>query len=328
MSEKDEKDSNTLSMRSFPKRLGRRSVFACLGLFSKGILIGIADTIPGFSGGSMAFITGIYRELVESLGSFRLGLIRLLWRGEVRRVVGEINLIFLGVLFLGIGVGVFLFAGVMVELIESYGPPMKALFLGLMISSVILILRGMDLRGKIATMLWIGIIGLVLGYVLTSFESLTLGEGWIFTFLAGVIGICAMILPGISGSFLLLVMGKYREVMEAIEGLDFGFLMIFGFGCCLGLILFSRLLKGIFRRWHREAFVFMSGLIVGCLHRLWPWWSRGDEVGGVASEKVLPWRLIEAGESVFLTGTGVCFMIGVGVPWLVDGFIRRRSDLF
>lgn len=243
----------------------------------KGACMGAADVIPGVSGGTIAFIMGIYDEFVGSIASINAEAVKLLLKGQIREFWKHINGNFLVALAAGIGVSVVALAGLMQYLLSSHPIQTWAFFFGLIVASSIFILRGIS-GWKLREGLLL-VFGCILGVVICTLSPTQTPDALWFIFLSGSIAICAMILPGISGSFILLILGKYEFIMRAISelvaGVDFGknliIIGIFLGGACVGILAFSKFLHWLLARWHKETLIVLAGFIIGSLVKVWPW---------------------------------------------------------
>lgn len=243
----------------------------------KGACMGAADVIPGVSGGTIAFIMGIYDEFVGSLASINAEALKLLFSGRFKDFWKHINGSFLLSLITGIGISVISLASLMQYLLESHPIQTWAFFFGLIVASSIFILRGIS-GWKTREILLIAF-GILLGIVICTLSPTQTPEGLWFIFLSGAIAICAMILPGISGSFILLILGKYQFIMgvisDLVSGVNFGqnFLIIcvFGIGAVIGILAFSKFLHWLLARWQKETMIVLAGFIIGSLVKVWPW---------------------------------------------------------
>ncbi len=234
----------------------------------KGLAMGTADIVPGVSGGTLAFILGIYERLLKALTSFNVTAIRLLFRGKMKALWQHIDGPFLLCLFGGILFAIFSLANLIVYLLEFHPVPLWAFFNGLIIASLPLLVRNIQwnlLRGILF------VLGAIFAMLITTLTPMqTNPSAWLF-FIAGFIAICAMILPGISGSFLLLIMGMYAPMTAAVSELQFGVLILFALGCVTGLMIFSRVLTFALKRAHDAMLALLSGIVLGALFRIWPW---------------------------------------------------------
>ena len=243
----------------------------------KGACMGAADVIPGVSGGTIAFIMGIYDEFVGSIAKVDSEAFRLLLKGKLCDFWKHINGNFLLALFAGIGASVVILAGLMQMLLSDHPIQTWAFFFGLIVASSIFILRG--IKGwKVRDGLFL-VLGCILGVVVCTLSPTQTPDALWFIFLSGAIAICAMILPGISGSFILLILGKYQYIMGVISGLAAGqnvisnllILGVFLIGAAVGIIAFSKFLHWLLARWHKETLIALAGFIIGSLVKVWPW---------------------------------------------------------
>ena len=243
----------------------------------KGACMGAADVIPGVSGGTIAFIMGIYDEFVGSLASINGEALKLLLKGRFAAFWKHINGSFLLSLVAGIGISVIALAGLMQMLLSDFPIQTWAFFFGLIVASSIFIIRGIS-GWKIREGLLL-IFGVALGAVICTLSPTQTPDGLWFIFLSGALAICAMILPGISGSFILLILGKYQYIMGCISGLVSGvdftrnllILGVFGLGAIIGILSFTRFLHWLLARWKKETMIVLAGFIIGSLVKIWPW---------------------------------------------------------
>lgn len=243
----------------------------------KGACMGAADVIPGVSGGTIAFIMGIYDDFVGSLASINGEAVKLLSKGQFKDFWKYINGSFLLSLVIGIGISVISLASLMQTLLTDFPIQTWAFFFGLIVASSIFIIRGIN-GWKLREGLLLAL-GVILGIVICTLSPTQTPEGLWFIFLSGAIAICAMILPGISGSFILLILGKYQYIMGVISGLvsgiDFGrnllILCVFAIGAVVGILGFSKFLHWLLARWNKETLIVLAGFIIGSLVKVWPW---------------------------------------------------------
>lgn len=243
----------------------------------KGACMGAADVIPGVSGGTIAFITGIYDDLLASINAIDATAMKLFFTGKLKEFWKHINGGFLLSLFCGIGLSVMTLAGIMQYLLEHHPIQTWAFFFGLIVASSIFILRG--IKGWNLKAVLFLVLGVVLGVTVCTLSPTTTPDALWFIFLSGAIAICAMILPGISGSFILLILGKYQYIMSAITGLTSGeaigesivVIGVFAVGAVCGILSFSRFLHWLLGRFHKETLLVLAGFIIGSLVKVWPW---------------------------------------------------------
>ena len=243
----------------------------------KGACMGAADVIPGVSGGTIAFIMGIYDEFVGSLASINGEALKLLFKGRFAAFWKHINGSFLLSLVIGIGISIIALAGLMQMLLSDFPIQTWAFFFGLIVASSLFIIRGIS-GWKLREGLLL-IFGILLGAVICTLSPTQTPDGLWFIFLSGALAICAMILPGISGSFILLILGKYQFIMgcisDLVSGINLGqnLLIIGTFGCgaLIGILSFSRFLHWLLARWQKETMIVLAGFIIGSLVKIWPW---------------------------------------------------------
>ena len=243
----------------------------------KGACMGAADVIPGVSGGTIAFIMGIYDEFVGSIARIDSEAVKLLLKGHIREFWKHINGTFLISLIAGIGVSIVSLAGLMQMLLTNHPIQTWAFFFGLIVASSLFILRGIS-GWRLRDGIFIAI-GCVLGVVVCTLSPTQTPDALWFIFLSGAIAICAMILPGISGSFILLILGKYQYIMERIteivSGVDLGsnilIMVVFMVGAVVGILAFSKFLHWLLARWNKETLIVLAGFIIGSLVKVWPW---------------------------------------------------------
>jgi putative membrane protein len=247
----------------------KRPFFDYVILAAKGFCMGAADVVPGVSGGTMAFILGIYEELLDAIKSFDLRSLRLLLTFKAKAFFESISWKFLLALGLGILTAIFTLARLLAWLLQNTPVLIWAFFLGLILASVVTVSR------RICTwqpLTWFSLItGLIGIYLLVGLVPGTTPNDLWFLFLSGAVAICAMILPGISGSFILVLMGKYQYILEAVNQRDFLVLLIVAAGACAGIAAFSRLLGWLLLRYHDLMVAFLTGLMLGSLRKIWPW---------------------------------------------------------
>ncbi|MEX0618201.1 MAG: DUF368 domain-containing protein [Pseudohongiellaceae bacterium] len=262
-------------------------------VFIKGMAMGVADSVPGVSGGTIAVVTHIYDELIFSLRAINLTALRLLFNSGVKSAWSYINGNFLLVLLAGIVLALWLSANTVLYLLAHFFEPLMAFFIGLVLAS------SWTLRVRIDSFNVKRLAALMLGVLLTlAISSLTPRTGdvsAVYLFFCGMIAICAMILPGLSGAFLLLILGVYNNVMEALIAFDLPVIAVFVSGCAIGLLGFSRLLGWALYRHPQVSYAGLTGMLLGSVYVLWPWqqplaWytDSGGERHVLQSGNVLP----------------------------------------
>jgi len=250
-------------------RSAKRPFFAYLVLASKGFCMGAADLVPGVSGGTMAFILGIYEDLLNAIKSFDLSGLRLIAAFRLRAFMGHVSWEFLLSVGIGILTAIFTLSKGLSWLLQNRPVLIWSFFLGLILASVITVSRRVE-KWRVPT--WLSLTGGATGiYILVGLVPGTTPDDLWFLFVSGAVAICAMILPGISGSFILVLMGKYQYVLQAVTGRDFLVLFVVAAGACAGIVAFSRLLTWLLNRYHDLMVAFLTGLMIGSVRKIWPW---------------------------------------------------------
>ena len=239
------------------------------GIFLRGLLMGAADIVPGVSGGTVAFITGIYDQLLDSLRAVDLEFLARLSRLDIAGAWQHINGRFLLALLLGIATSIFSLAQLVSWVLEHHPVPLWAFFFGLILASAAVLLREVDnwSAPKVLCLLSAGAVAVCIA--LSPVMSLEMGLAGVF--LAGFLAVCAMILPGISGSFILVLLGMYSTTLVALKSLDLVFILVFVIGAGCGLLCFSRLLHWLLQRFHQGTMAVLTGFLFGSLLVVWPW---------------------------------------------------------
>ena len=235
----------------------------------KGFCMGAADVVPGVSGGTMAFVLGIYEKLIMSIRSFDLLFLKHLISFRLKAAMDHVPWRFLLALGLGILFAVFSLAKALSWLLQNHPVFIWSFFFGLILSSIFVVSR--HLKKWTLTLLIAAILGTVGAYVLVGLVPLSTPDAPWFLFMSGAIAICAMILPGISGSFILVLLGKYRYVLEAVNNRDILVLFMVLLGAVFGLITFVRLLNWLLKKSHETTIAVLMGLMLGSLRKVWPW---------------------------------------------------------
>ncbi len=239
------------------------------GVVARGMLMGAADAIPGVSGGTIAFITGIYEELIFSLKQCGVKALKVLFQEGLKSAWQYINGGFLLALFSGVIISILTVSGVVLYLLANHPILLWAFFFGLILAAVWSVIRHID-KWKIgitATFL----IGTVSAFFITTISPTTIDTSPFIVFLSGMIAICAMILPGISGSFILLLLGMYSPMLTAVKELQLVTLSIFASGCVAGLLSFSHILSWMFNHYKTMTLALLGGFMLGSLNKVWPW---------------------------------------------------------
>lgn len=270
----------------------KRSFKEYTAIFFKGIAMGAADVVPGVSGGTIAFITGIYEELIESISAFNIKTLQDLKNKGVKSVWKTINGNFLISLLLGIFLSVISLARGISYLLENEPVLLWSFFFGLVLASVFFVGKQIQIW-NFRTISFL-LLAVFTAYYITTLEPLAVDDGtWWFLFLSGALAVCAMILPGISGSFILVLLGSYKIVLEALYSKNIQVIVIVACGAITGLLGFSKILKYLFHKYKNITLASLTGFILGSLNKIWPW------------KQTLSWRTNSKGLEVPLSQKSV-----------------------
>ncbi|MFT4768004.1 MAG: putative membrane protein [Glaciecola sp.] len=284
------------------------------GVLLRGVLMGAADIVPGVSGGTMAFITGIYHRLISAITAFDLTLLRCVFAGRWREAFERTDAAFLATLLLGIAISVFSLARSISSLLETQPLLLWSFFFGLILASALVLIR------HVSQWTMTAVAGLLLGAVFAAGVGLSPAFAlpiapWSF-FVAGFFAICAMILPGISGSFILVLLGMYPAVLAAIETLELVSMGLFATGAASGLLVFSRLLSYLLSEHHSPTLATLTGFLCGSLLVVWPWKTVPGDTGAVFP--ISPQHYGELfGDSQLMICT-VLIILGFIAVWLLE----------
>jgi len=295
-------------------------------LFFKGVGMGTADIVPGVSGGTIAFITGIYEALLTAIASINSRLVLQVLRLNLKQALAGLHLRFLVTLVCGIALAVISTSHLMHYLLTEHAVQTWSVFFGLITASILVVAHSINKRFTTFPAL---ILGAILAYGITGLIPLyTPEEPW-FIFFSGMIAICAMILPGLSGSFILLILGKYAFITAALRNPfnpdNLEIILIFITGCLVGILGFSRILRYGLARWHDYTLALLTGIMLGSMRKVWPWKItlesqiiRGKE-HVLREENVWPLLDFEFGIALFLMLTGFTLVM------LLDKKSRQRA---
>ena len=262
-----------------------------ISVFFKGMAMGAADIVPGVSGGTIAFISGIYDRLIDAIAACSPDKLVWLAKGRFKETWQAVDGPFLLALLAGILTSIFSLAQLISYLLEAHPEPLWSFFFGLIVASVLLVGRQIE-RWNVAAIAAI-VIGTAFAYLITVAVPIQLPVTMLTLFFGAAVAICAMILPGISGSFILLLLGLYAGVLEAVRNLDVALLGVFLLGCIGGLLSFARLLSWLLDYARNITLAFLTGLLLGSLNKVWPW------------KETLTWRQNSHGEMVPLIESNV-----------------------
>lgn len=289
--------------------------------------MGAADVVPGVSGGTIAFISGIYEELISTISGVKPSLIKI-WRTEgFKAMWKELNGPFLLALVSGILISIFTLMRLAGYLLENHPILIWSFFFGLVVASVWYVGSQIP-RWNFKVVLSL-IIGAGVAFYIVSLPPLGANTSSIFIFLAGAIAICAMILPGISGAFILVLLGAYKTIIEAVEDFDFKTIGIFAVGAIVGLLSFSKLLKWLFVHYTNVTLAVLTGFIAGSLNKIWPWKEvlKREFYGGkeviLDDASVLPWNF--NGDPKILPAI-LLMLAGFLLIFLLERFASKKPE--
>lgn len=272
----------------------RRSLKDYFIISVKGMAMGAADVVPGVSGGTIAFISGIYEELIRTISGVHIGLLRIWKEDGFSAMWKAFNGNFIVALLSGILLSIFTVMRLANYLLENHPILIWAFFFGLVLASIYYV--GKQIPKWTFNVFLFLLLGAGVAFYLTTLPPMTAAASNLFLFFAGAIAICAMILPGISGAFILVLLGAYKTVSEAAHDFDLKTLGIVALGAIFGLLSFSRLLKWLFLNYSTLTLAVLTGFIAGSLNKIWPWKrvletaQYGDKSVAIREESVLPWN--------------------------------------
>lgn len=309
----------------------RRSLRDYIALSGKGMMMGAADAVPGVSGGTIAFMMGIYEELIFSLKQFGPAAVLMLFREGPVAVWKHVNGSFLLTLISGILFSLLTISHVVLYWLAEYPELLWSFFFGLILASVWSVCRHIDLWDRNTYTSFI--VGVVTAYFVTSMSPTSLEVTPLFIFLSGMVAICAMILPGISGSFILLLLGMYAPILMAIKNLELGTLSLFVGGCIVGLLSFSRVLSWMFSSFKTTTFALLGGFMLGSLNKVWPWKyttaytinRHGEEIP-LVQENISPFSFESlTGEPALLMYSLLLMIVGVLMVVVIEKMGRKSE---
>jgi len=287
-------------------------------LLLKGMAMGGADIIPGVSGGTIAFITGIYEELIHSIKSVDANAIALLFSFRFKEFWEKVNGPFLITLVLGILISAFSLVQLLSHLLENYPIQLWSFFFGLILVSAILVAR--QVRTWSVKEVVAGLIGIIVAFLITQGTASETPDDLWFIYICGAIAICAMILPGISGSFILVLLGKYEYIINAIKDFNIGVLVVFALGCITGIAAFSRLVSWLLARYHSMTISLLAGFMLGSLNKIWPWKEVQSE------NNILPNVYQSQGTDPYLAEALLFFAVGVLLVILIEKLAHSLKE--
>lgn len=246
-----------------------RNLLQYIFIVLKGMAMGIAELVPGVSGGTIAFVAGIYEEFIGSINNVNLATFKTLRSEGFKSFWTQLNGNFLLALFLGMLVSIVSFSKLIKWLLEFHPIAIWSFFFGLVLASILFVAKQIKKWTFLSVVL--ALLSAVLAYYITTLPPSSNADSLPYLFMSGAIAICAMILPGISGAFILVLLGSYQTVIEAVDQRDFKILITVALGCLVGILSFARLLKWMFKNHKNITLAVLTGFIAGSLNKIWPW---------------------------------------------------------
>lgn len=295
-------------------------------LVLKGFAMGLADIVPGVSGGTVAFITGIYDELLKSISSVNKEFIQLLLSFKIKAAFEHLNIKFLAPLFLGIASAILLTSRLMHYLLQTHPTHTWGFFFGLIVASIIYIAKSVEKPWDFKKVTKI-LMGASIGYALVSLVPVQSENNYLNIFLSGSVAICAMILPGISGSFILLILGKYAFITGALKAPfadnNLIFILIFCIGCLIGILSFSKLLNFLMNKYHQAMILILTGFMIGSLKKIWPWKETLEAITVRGKTHVLREANILPQLDSSTLGTLALMLLGFIIVFAIERFAKK-----
>ncbi len=300
-------------------------------IFLRGIAMGAADAVPGVSGGTVALITGIYSRLIQAIRAFDAEAIGLFLKGKWVIFWKKIDGSFLVSLLAGVLASLVALSRVILYLLATYPEVLWSFFFGLIVASAWII--GKNIKGWSVGLILSLLIGTITGYLITILSPAETPETVLYIFASGMIAICAMILPGISGSFILLILGKYDFILKALKEFNIWVILTFVSGCLIGLLAFSHVIHWLLRKYHTITMAFLTGIMLGSLNKVWPWkqilttyTDRHGEVKALTEANVLPqnYEALTGNEAHLLMSVIFAF-VGFVLVYVID-YLGQSSE--
>lgn len=288
----------------------------------KGFGMGAANVIPGVSGGTIALLTGIFTEIIDALNALMdPSSWKMLLKGQFREFWRYIHGTFLVSLLVGVLISIFSLAKLMVYVMHFYPVQTWAFFFGLIIASSVYMIY--DIKGwKFVDFLFFAV-GIALGVVICTLSPTTTPDDLWFIFICGAIAVCTMILPGISGSFILVILGKYDYIMQSVNQLNLPVLLVFGLGCVIGILGFSKFLHWLLKRYERATMLTLVGFVIGALVKVWPWNDMTAVAEGQLLRSGMTAESAQAGAQALLSAgnaaQGIDLQIPEAIIWAIAG---------
>ncbi len=287
--------------------------------------MGIAELVPGVSGGTIAFVTGIYEEFIGTINNVNLSTFQTWKKNGFKVFWTKLNGNFILVLFAGMAISILSFSKLISWLLENHPIPVWSFFFGLVLASVIFVAKA--IKKWNATGIALFLFGAIAAYYITTLPPSANTDSLPFLFLSGAVAICAMVLPGISGSFILVLLGSYKTILDAVNDKDFKIIMTVGAGTIVGLLSFAKLLKWLFANYRDTTLAILTGFILGSLNKIWPWKkvietkTFGEKIIVINEQNVMPFSF--EGDAQLTTAI-VTAMIGFSLIFILERAASKK----
>ncbi len=288
----------------------------------KGMAMGAANVIPGVSGGTIALITGIFERLIDAIKSFNITALKLLFKGKINDLIKHIDLWFLVSVFLGVGIAIVTIAQLFKFLFAEYPVYIWAYFFGLVLASVYFVGKTVKVWNLISIITFF--IGTIIAIAISVLTPASENSSTLYLFICGIVAICSMIIPGLSGSFVLILMGNYQLVMiNAVSEFNIKTLLPVALGAGIGLIGFSHFLSWLLKRFHNQTIAMLTGFVLGSLGILWPWKETLTQTFGEKVKTIgYDWHLPSINTEFFIA---VIFIIlGIASIWITESLGSKK----
>lgn len=307
--------------------MSQRNLSSYLIITLKGVAMGAADVVPGVSGGTIAFISGIYEELITSINNINLSLIKVLRKEGFKTFWKTLNGNFLLSVFLGIFISVFSLARLISWLMVNQPILLWSFFFGLVLASVIFVAKEIK-KWNLGTIVAF-VLGALVAYYITTLPPAENTASTPFLFFSGTLAVCAMILPGISGAFILVLLGSYKTILDAVHQRDLFTIATVALGAVFGLLSFARLLKWMFANYKNSTLALLTGFILGSLNKIWPWKkvletkTYGDKIIPVKEVNISPFQFEGDNQLTYAILLG---LLGFCVIFILERFATKSKN--
>ncbi len=305
----------------------QRNLLDYLKITLKGMAMGAADVVPGVSGGTIAFISGIYEELIATISGVKASLFSTWKEHGFKAMWQELNGNFIIALFAGILISIFTLMRLAHYLLETHPILIWSFFFGLVLASIWYVAKQIP-KWNFKVILSL-ILGAALAYYIVSLPPMAANTSYLFLFFSGALAICAMILPGISGAFILVLLGAYKTITEAVHDFDFKTIAVFAVGAVTGLLSFSKLLKWLFDNYSNITLAALTGFIAGSLPKIWPWKevletaTYGDKEVVLKEATIFPWNFEGDPQTLWAV---LLMLAGFFLIIILESFATNNSD--